>query len=152
MVQSTIFSQRKNKCTKVVPQTSRHHYTKAHKCYKIFNRKTFKISSCCMKNMGSIISFHNKQVLQPRNKKYGCNCRKKENCSLDNKWLTPNILYEAQISNSTNNEHKKYLGEAETSFEERYSNHTRNFKHKKIWRVPNFQNTFGIWRVKAYHP
>ena len=58
--------------------------------------------------------------------------QEKENCSLDNKCLTPNIHYEAQISNNANNEHKKYLGAAETSFRERYSNHTRDFKHKKI--------------------
>ena len=58
-----------------------------------------------MKNLGSIISSHNKQVLQLRNENYGYNCKKKENCPLDNKCLTPDI-YEAQISNNTNDEHK----------------------------------------------
>ena len=77
-----------------------------------------------MKNMGSIISSHNKQVLQTRNKNYRCNCRKKETCQLENKCLMPNIIYEAQITNNTNDEHKKYPGAAETSFKERYSNHT----------------------------
>ena len=43
------------------------HFPRAHKFYKIFNSKTVKISYCCMKDMGSIISSHNKQVLQPRN-------------------------------------------------------------------------------------
>ena len=76
-----------------------------------------------MKNMGSIVSSHNKQVLQPHNKNYGCNHRKKENCLLDNKCLMPNIIYEVQISSNTKDEHKKYLGAAKTSFKERYNNH-----------------------------
>ena len=87
-----------------------------------------------MKNMGSIIFSHNKQVLQPRNESYGCNCRKKENCPLGNKCLTLNNICEAQISNNTNDELKKYLGAAETSFKERYNNHTRHFKHKKYMK------------------
>ena len=55
---------------------------------------------------------------------------KKKACPLDNKSLTPNIIYETQITKNTNDEHTKYLGAAETSFKERYSNHTRDFKHR----------------------
>ena len=94
------------------------HFPRPHKFYKLFNRNTVKISYCSVKNMGSIISSHKKQVLQLRNKIYGCNCRKKKTIPLDNKCLTPNIIYEAKISNNTNDEHKKYLGAAETSFKE----------------------------------
>ena len=96
--------------------------------------------------MGSIISSHNQQVLQPRNGNYGCNFRKKENCPLDKKCLTPNIIYEAQITNNTNNEHKKYLGAAETSFKERYSNHTRDFKDKKYMKCTVLSKY--IWNLK----
>ena len=92
MVQSIMFFQRKNRRRKVVPQTSR-----SPKSHKTFNRNTVKISYCYVKNIGSIISSHNKQVLQPRNKNYGRNWRKKESCALDNKCLTPSIIYEAQI-------------------------------------------------------
>ena len=60
-----------------------------------------------MKNMGSIRSSHSKQVLQPRKQNYGCNCKKKENCLLDKKYL---------ISNNSNGKHKKYVGVALTSF------------------------------------
>ena len=77
-----------------------------------------------MKYMGCIISSRNKQVLQPPNKNYGCNCRKKENCLLDNKWLMSNIIHKAQISSNTNDEHKKCLGAADTLLMERYSNDT----------------------------
>ena len=92
------------------------HFPRAHKFYKIFNCNSVKISYCCTKNIGCIIFSYNKQVLQPRNENYGCNCRKKENCLLDNKYLTPNTIYKAEICNNTNDEHKKYLGAAETSF------------------------------------
>ena len=83
--------------------------------------------------MGSIISSHNKQGFQPRNESYGSTCRKK-NCPLDNKCLTPNIIYQAQISNNTNDEHNKYLGASETLFMERYSNYTRDFKRKEYMK------------------
>ena len=45
------------------------------------------------------------------------------------KYLTLNI-YEAHISSNTNDEHKKYLRAAETSFKERYSNYMQDFKNK----------------------
>ena len=54
------------------------HLARAHKFRKVFNRNTVKISYCCMKNMGSIISSHNKQVLQTHNENYGCNCNRKD--------------------------------------------------------------------------
>ena len=50
----------------------------------------------------------------------------------------PNIIYEAQITNKFNDEHKKYLDAAETSFKERYSNNTRDCKHKKYRKFTGF--------------
>ena len=70
----------------------------------------------------------------------------KKNCPLDNKCLTPNIIYEAQISNNTNDEHRKYLGAAETSFKEIYSNHVRDFKHKKHMKCTELSKY--IWNLK----
>ena len=54
-----------------------------------------------------------------------------------------NTIYKVQVTNNINDEHKKNLGAAETSFKERYSNHMWDFKHKNIWSVPNFQSIFG---------
>ena len=118
------------------------HFPRTQKFHEICNRNTVKIS-CCMKNMGSVISSHSKQVLQPRNEHHGCNCKK---TALDNKCLTPNIIYESQITNNTNDEHKKYLGAVETSFKERYSNHTRDFKHKKYMKCTKLSKY--IWSLK----
>ena len=83
-------------------------------------------------SLASIIPSHNKQVLKPRIENYGCKSRKKERCPLDNKCFTPSIIYEAESTNNTNDEHKKYIDEAETLFKERCSNYLRDFKHKNI--------------------
>ena len=94
-----------------------------------------------MNNMGYIIFSHNKQCLQLCNKNYGCNCRKNETCPLDNKCLTRNTIYKAQITNNTKNEHKKYLGATQTSFKERCNNHTRDINHKnymKCTKLPKY--------------
>ena len=61
-----------------------------------------KISTCCMKNMESVISSH-KQVLNPSKEYFRCNCRARDKCLLDSKYLTPSIAYEAKGSNETNN-------------------------------------------------
>ena len=89
MFQSTIFFQRKTSTRKLFLKFLDAHFPRAYKFYKIFNHNTAKISYRCMKNMGSVISSHYKHVLQPHNENYGCNFRKKENCLLENKCLTP---------------------------------------------------------------
>ena len=40
-----------------------HHFPKRHPMQKIFNRNTVKISYCCMRNRESVISSHNKEIL-----------------------------------------------------------------------------------------
>ena len=60
--------------------------------------------------------------------------RQGKKCPLDNKCITSNIIYESQITSNTNEEHKKYLTAAETSFKETYTNHTQDFKHEKYMK------------------
>ena len=51
-----------------------------------------------------------------------CNCRNKNNCPLDGKWLTLTIIYEAQVtSNQRNYKQKVYIGTAETDFKHRFT-------------------------------
>ena len=47
--------------------------------------------------MKSIISSHNKQILTPKNKQVGCNCRVKNSCPIDNKCLTSQLIYQADF-------------------------------------------------------
>ena len=51
-----------------------------------------------MGNISSIISSHNKDILNPfSNTEYGCNCISKESCPLQNKCLTRKIVYRADV-------------------------------------------------------
>ena len=57
-----------------------------------------------------------------------CNCRNKNNWPLDGKCLTPNIIYEVQItSNQLNYKQKVYIGTDETDFKQRFDNHRNSF-------------------------
>ena len=106
------------------------HFPKANPLSKKFNKNTIKISYSCTRNMKSIISSHNKQILTPKNKQIGCNCRVKNSCPLDNKCLTSLLIYQVDVTNNLDNEYKYYLGLAEATFKERYSNHKSSFKNE----------------------
>ena len=69
-----------------------------------------------MQNMKSVINYHNMNVLNnTAETEEGYNCRNRNNCPLDGKYLTPNIIYKAQItSNQPNYKQKVYIGTAET--------------------------------------
>ena len=108
------------------------HFPKGNSLNKIFKKNAVKVSYCCMGNISSIISSHNKNILNSfSNREYGCNCRSKESCLLQNKCLTPKIVYRSDVKNLTNDEKKFYLGVTETPFKESFGNHTRDFKHPK---------------------
>ena len=80
--------------------------------------------------MKSMISSHNKQILTPKNKQVWCNCRVKNSCQLDNQCLTWQLIYQAHVTNNLDDEYKYYLGLAETTYKERYSNHKTSFKNE----------------------
>ena len=48
-----------------------HHFPKRHPMQKIFNHNTVKISYCCMRNRESVISSHNKEILNPSKEYFG---------------------------------------------------------------------------------
>ena len=79
------------------------YFPKGNSLNKIFNKNTVKVSYSCMGNVSSIILSHNKNNLTPvSNTQYRCSCRSKESCSLQNKYLTPKIVYRADARNLTN--------------------------------------------------
>ena len=112
---------------------------------KIFNENTVKVSHSCMNNISSILSTHNKNILNQKQISFGCNCRNKDDCPLDGECLTPNIIYRAGKFN---------YGTSEMTFKKRHSNHTRDFKHVKyqnateltkyIWQLKNNNFNYGI--------
>ena len=50
-----------------------------------------------MRNMSSVFTSHNKKILAENEKQHECNCRNKDECPLDNKYLTPRVIYEADV-------------------------------------------------------
>ena len=84
-----------------------------------------------MKSINSVISSHNKNILNPRTTSFGYNCRKKESCPLNGECLTSQLVYRATVTNAVNEDMKKYIDLADITFKERDSNHKRDFKHQK---------------------
>ena len=107
------------------------HFPASGKMHKMFNENTDKVSYSCMKNMDSIISGHNHNILNPKQKLFGCNCRKKDSCPLNGKCLTPKVIYGPDVTNEANNEQTFYFALAETTFKGRYNNHKRDVKYIK---------------------
>ena len=109
----------------------RKNFPKTNPLSRIFNKNTVKISDSYNRNVKSIISGYNKQILHPKPQQYGCNCRDKSNCPLDNKCLTPQIVYQADVINDTYDTYKYYLGLAEISSKDRYRNHISSFNNEQ---------------------
>ena len=67
----------------------------------------------------------------------------KSRCFLNGECLTTKMFYRVDVSNDTNRGKKVYFGLVDTPFEKIYKNHTRDFKHEKYGRAPNWLNIFG---------
>ena len=104
------------------------HFSKEHPLHK---KNTLKVSYSCMGNVASVLSAHNRNILYPKKTGFGCNCRSKTDCPLENKCLTSKIVYQADVRTDTNDKKKFYLGVSETPFKERFRNHKKEFTHKK---------------------
>ena len=68
------------------------HFPKHYKMSKIFNKNTVKLNYSCCRNINSKISSNNRKIIIPPPTNYGCNCRNRSNCPLDNKCLAPSIV------------------------------------------------------------
>ena len=96
--------------------------------------------------MSSIISWRSTRLLRPRTTEYGCDCRTRENCPLQNHCLTPNLIYRADNENNGNKGTKIYFVLAETSFKARFGNHNRNFNHEQYKKSTELSKY--IWSLK----
>ena len=146
------------------------HFPRTHRYHRIFNRKTVKVSYGCMPNIGSIISSHNKKILNDKKplERDGCNCRQARSCPLEGQCLTTNVLYEATVTSPEEGyAEKQYVGISEPPFKTRLRNHTRDFNNeaydkttelsKEVWKVKNrgFDPVIK-WRIvkqlQSYNP
>ena len=75
-----------------------------------------------MPNIKSAINSHNTKILHSpvNNQSRTCNCINKIDCLLQEKWLSKNTLYQADIS-SENFQTKIYYTMSETKFKKTYS-------------------------------
>ena len=101
-----------------------------------------------MNNISSIISGHNKNLLNPNVTQYGCNCRIREDCPLQNQCLTPNIIYRAGVYCKANKDHKFYFGLAQTPFKERFQNRNKDFNHEQYIKSTELSKYKYIWPLK----
>lgn len=102
------------------------HFPRNNSLHKIFNKNTIKISYSCMRNVSSIIASHNKKILSPEPPSRTCNCINKNNCPLQNKCLTQNVVYKAVVRNTSDDEIRNYAGMTQPIFKLRFSNHCRD--------------------------
>ena len=97
--------------------------------------------------MSSFISSHNKKLLNNRTGNIKqCNCKKKDECSLNGQCLAQDIVYKCIASTSMNPD-KTYLGTAESDFKKRYNNQRYNsFRHKQYSKDTTLSRY--IWEIK----
>ena len=108
-----------------------------------------KISYSCMPNMKSRINIHNKKVAKaiPSAQARTCNCINKSKYPLNNKCLSNNILYKANITSmSENYKNKTYYGISETKFKSQYANHRKSFENRNYKTDIELSNE--IWKLK----
>ena len=75
------------------------HFSRNHRLHKIFNRNSVKVRYSCTKNTKTIINNHNKNILgkNPSIDTSTCNCRNKEDCSLNGQCQIGAVVYESTL-------------------------------------------------------
>ena len=139
------------------------HFHKDSYFKKIFNRSTIKLSYSCMPNLKSIISTHNRKVLnrgQAPNTNDGavgqnCNCADKTTCPLNNNCKVDKVIYRAKVESE--GVAMFYIGSTIRTFKKRYGEHkhainnegaegTRLSEH--VWDLKNCNKKFNItWEI-----
>ena len=119
------------------------------KFHKIFNSNNVKVSYYCTQNVGNIIKSNNKKLIKSSNHhEQPCNCGEKDDCPLEGKCRTKNIIYKCIVSTSGHTD-KVYLETAEGDSKKRYYNHISSFKNKTQMNKTTFAKY--IWEQKQRH-
>ena len=75
-------------------------------CLKSLIIKAVSISYFCLKNIGFVISSHNRYVSSSKQQSFGCNCRVKSEYPLNCKSLSPTIVCWEDVTNKSKDERK----------------------------------------------
>ena len=121
------------------------HFPKTSRLHTIFNRNSVKVSYCCLPNMASLISSHNrKQMTKPVEQK-PCNCRSPPSCPLRGDCRAEAIVYEAVVT--TQHDTRGYFGSTAPPFKLRLAN------HKTSMRLATYRNSTElskhVWGLKS---
>ena len=112
-----------------------------------------------MRNMSAVISSHNKSLMRKETPPdRTCNCRNQDQCPLDKKCLSSNIVYEAEITSQPDNIVRYYRGLCSTKFKERLAVHHQCINHRQyakgcelskyVWELKDSNRTYDIkWKV-----
>ena len=65
---------------------------------------------------------------------------------MEGKCLTPSLIYQAEVTNDTDDDCKIYYGVCETTFKERYRNHVKDINHRKY--VKSTELSKYVWSLK----
>ena len=116
--------------------------------HKYFNKKTIKISYCCMPNMENIISNHNRKLMETNTVSHpvkNCNCKDTNLCPLPGECVQSSVVYKADVITSTST--STYIGLASNTFKERYNNHLSTFRYKHKENHTTLSKY--IWQLKS---
>ena len=101
----------------------------------MINGNKIKVSYSCIQNMKSIINNHNMKVLNYTAEiKEICNYRKKNNCPLDRKCLTPNIIYEAKVTSNLPNYKENFTLGPLKQISNKIWQQRKTFQLRTIWK------------------
>ena len=131
-------------------------FPKTHRFHKLFNRNNLKVSYSCLPNISSIISSHNKKILNANDpgepNERSCNCQKKNSCPLNGNCLDKELIYRCKIQNPTTNAEKFYIGLTANTFKQRWYGHNHTFKYEEKKTSTELSNHVWDLQLKDINP
>ena len=125
------------------------HFPPSNSLHKIFNFSTIKVSYCCTQNVANIIKSYKKRLISSNNQIIlPCNCRKKEECPLEEKCRVNDIVHKC-IAPATGFPNKVYLGTAQGECKKRFHNHNSSFKNETKRNDTTLAKC--VWDLKSKH-
>jgi hypothetical protein len=109
-------------------------FPKDHELRGLLNRSTVKVSYCCLPNMKTIISRHNKGVLRKsieasQIEQRTCDCSRNRTCPLNGRCLQRNVVYKATVNSEKGT--AEYVGSTCDLFKRRYLQHLSDIRLEK---------------------
>ena len=126
-------------------------FPKSHRLHKLFNRNNLKVSYSCLPNISSIISSHNRKILNPDTTDdttdETCNCRAKAECPLSGNCLDKHLIYQSTVKSSPDDEGVNYIGLTENTFKTRWNQHKHTFRYES--KANSTELSKYVWKLQS---